>query len=535
MALLLNTPEGHNIERMLTLAAFFDNRSLHSDISKASVIHEGSFPQWTSCMHTDGAWDEYKFQDIIADLLSLSLFQSMDLSSHGVSFTLHPLVRDWIRHRLSEKEYGKYAHQAIETLGLAMEQVNLDSITPAARKLIIANIDASINNAQQILASDEHTDCENLLVSLGWLAHCCVESGRYSTGRDLYKTLLDLRLSQQQPPDDLEHTSTAMNLVSVYNYLGFNAEVKSLCTRVVHDRETHLGQDHEKTQWALYGLATTEYYLQEYEQATKLFESLLKTQASQLPERRAYFVKTLSQLANVYRATKYFPLAQECYEFALMEWAKTLGPFHQTTLIALEGLAIMYRNLNRVDEATKLYAQILASHEALFGWEHPRTLRLATNYGIALIHQKEYHEAIQLLKKATDGFEILLGPSHPDTLWSKLHLSDGELVRDQKFNQALLHYGFQTASCYVISETKSRPAPEETGSKNHHGDGADTGLKYIASSTTSQPTWEEIRCKMREKAELKFKPYSSWNELNSVFDSSGANDIRKRFGDAEAI
>jgi ankyrin repeat protein/tetratricopeptide (TPR) repeat protein len=525
MALLLDGDEGQEIERLLTLSAFFDNNNLHSDIFKASVNLEEDFPQWVGCMCTDGAWDEYKFQDIIADLLSLSLIQSIDLSSRGVSFTLHPLVRDWIQYRLSEKEYGQYAHQAVEALGVAVEQVGLDSITPVTRKRLIANMDACINNARQIFSLSGHTSCNNLLVSLGWLAHCYVESGRYTMGKDLYTTLLDLQLSRSRPPDDIKHTSTKMNLASVYNYLGLHAKARTLYESVVQERETHLGRNHEETQWAIYGLATAEYHLQNYRQATTLFKSLLKTQASLFPEKRADFVKTLGQLANVYRAKKGFMKAQKCYEVTLVELVKTLGPFHQTTLIALEGLAIVYRNLERVDEATKLYAQIMSSHEMSFGWEHPRTLRLATNYGIALIHQKNYSEAIQLLKTATTGFESLLGPSHPDTLWSKLHLSDGELIRGQKFNQDLLHYGLQAAFCFYKPELEHRAVKDRIGEEGHHNS-ANTELKEDASFTASPPTTDEIYRKLRERVEPKSKTQPSWNELNAVFDSAGANDIQ---------
>jgi ankyrin repeat protein/tetratricopeptide (TPR) repeat protein len=521
MALLLEEPDGQDVARLLTLSAFFDNQSLHSDIFRACVHLEESFPQWVGCMCTDGAWDEYKFQDIIANLLSLSLIQSMDLSSGGVSFTLHPLVRDWIQHRLSEKEYNQYAHEAVDALGVAVEQVNLDYITMAARRRVVANVDACISNAQRILSLDEYTNCENFLVSLGWLAHCYVESGRYTAGKVFYKVVLDLRLSRPRPPDDLEHTSTAMNLASVYNYLGLNDQAKSLYESVVKERETHLGRDHEATQRALHGLATTEFHLQNYPQATKIFESLLKTQASQFPERREDFVKAVGQLANAYRSTKRFQLAQTCFEITLVEWVKMLGPCHPTTLIALEGLAIIYRNLNRVDEATKLYAQIMSSHETTFGWEHPRTLRLATNYGIALIHQKKYDEAIQLLETATGGFETLLGPNHPDTLWSKQHLSDGKLVRDQKFNQDLLHYGLQAAFSRNHSEMKRRATKGKIGDEGGQGHSADGGHKGDASKA-SQPTFEEVW----RKVDLPSNPQPGWSELNAVFDASGARDIQ---------
>ena len=85
LALLLEEPEGHSIAHLLALAAFFDNQSLHSDIFKAFANLRCSSASWVSCMCTDGAMDEYTFQDIVANLLSLSLIQGMDISSGGIS------------------------------------------------------------------------------------------------------------------------------------------------------------------------------------------------------------------------------------------------------------------------------------------------------------------------------------------------------------------------------------------------------------------------------------------------------------------
>jgi hypothetical protein len=91
MALLLEESDGQEVARLLTPAAFLDNQCLHGGIFRACVHLEDTFPQWVGCMCTNGEWDEYKFQDIIANLLSPSLIQSMDLSSSVVLFTLHLL------------------------------------------------------------------------------------------------------------------------------------------------------------------------------------------------------------------------------------------------------------------------------------------------------------------------------------------------------------------------------------------------------------------------------------------------------------
>jgi hypothetical protein len=146
LSLLLSETEGKSIAHLLTLSAFFDPQSLHSTLFTACAQLSGTSSAWAgSVCTTSGTWDEDKFQDIIANLLSLSLIQSMELFPDGVSFSLHPLVRGWIQHRLSEEEYSHYACEAVEALGAAASRVSLDAITPPVRRRIIANMDACIS------------------------------------------------------------------------------------------------------------------------------------------------------------------------------------------------------------------------------------------------------------------------------------------------------------------------------------------------------------------------------------------------------
>lgn len=101
-----------------------------------------------------------------------------------------------------------------------------------------------------------------------------------------------------------------------------------------------------------------------------------------------------------------------------------------------------------------LYKYIISRHESTYGWEHPRTLRTATNYAIAQIHNSMYYEGVDLFDRAVRGFESLLGPNHPDTAWAKQHLIDGKAIQ---FTQLLAHFGHQTAAFMISQEL-----PEQT-------------------------------------------------------------------------
>src|SRR5689334_5430704 len=106
------------------------------------------------------------------------------------------------------------------------------------------------------------------------------------------------------------------------------------------EREARHGPNHVTTRGATRGLAAAERRLGNYSASIKILEELVKTQAAELPEDTLDFIYVLVELAEAYRAEKRFRLAQVAYEVALVKCAKLLGPYHQDTLIVLEGLAV---------------------------------------------------------------------------------------------------------------------------------------------------------------------------------------------------
>lgn len=246
LTLLLEEPHGEDIAHLLTLCAFYDNQSLHSDLFSAYVESARGSPSWTSCVCTEAKWDEYKFQDIVADLLSLSLIQGMNFSRGRVYFTLHTLVRDWILLRTLLPQYDNYAREAILALGLNLDQTDLDNISLATRRRMISNMNSCIQNSERICAKLSESSLEDIWLSLEWFANCYLKSGKLEQAKNIYELL-----TRSNVPISYRKGSASLNLAVTYEHLGLYEKAKSLYEMVVGQREGLLGKDHIDTQWVL--------------------------------------------------------------------------------------------------------------------------------------------------------------------------------------------------------------------------------------------------------------------------------------------
>ena len=110
-----------HLEHLLTLSAFFDHNKVHEALfSTRCTLNftacSGIQDAWLQCMLTDSAWDSYSFQDIIANLHGLSLLQKFWIEDGHIVFSLHPLVNDWLRTRVGEKDRASMIVEAAVTV-----------------------------------------------------------------------------------------------------------------------------------------------------------------------------------------------------------------------------------------------------------------------------------------------------------------------------------------------------------------------------------------------------------------------------------
>jgi len=58
----------------------------------------------------------YRFQDILAELNGLSLVQGFRIENDEIVFALHPLIKDWLRTRIPQKEQDLLSIEAADTV-----------------------------------------------------------------------------------------------------------------------------------------------------------------------------------------------------------------------------------------------------------------------------------------------------------------------------------------------------------------------------------------------------------------------------------
>lgn len=89
--------ERRRIGNFLTQSAFFNpsciNESFFRCFSVSCRRYGDSLPGWFDVFMTSDVWDPFRFQDTVVGLMSLSLIQSVEITSSGTKFSLHPLIK----------------------------------------------------------------------------------------------------------------------------------------------------------------------------------------------------------------------------------------------------------------------------------------------------------------------------------------------------------------------------------------------------------------------------------------------------------
>ncbi len=99
---------------------------------------------------------------------------------------------------------------------------------------------------------------------------------------------------------------------------------------------------------------------------------------------------------------------------------KLSGKRHPTTLIALNGLAVLRTRQNNFDEAEDLFREVWDTRKEKLGDDHPETLQTINDFGVLRREQQRYDEAESLLRQALNGRQHKLGKEH-HTCFESMH------------------------------------------------------------------------------------------------------------------
>ena len=397
------------------------------DVNK-NVDEDDSLSSEVGCY----TWDSNRFWDVIAESDDLSLLQSISLGTghDEVSFSLHPLIRDWLQLRLNPRERAKYTHEAMEALKCCAEADENLSMSLGERTALVKHMDVSLSNDESFSKPQDRLGYQvaNCRVA-EWFADTYDMLGRYRTSEDLNRRMLGTRRSAlgEKHPDTLR----SMNFVAQLLYrLGNYKESERMQRQTLALRETELGKEHRDTLNSMNDLGIVLLDQGKYEEAESLHRQALALSESLLGKVHPDTLSSMNNLAVILCAQQKYEEAECICRETLALREIILGKEHPKTLTSMNNLALCLDAQKKWDEAERLYRETLMLSEMVLSKEHPDTLISMNNLATFLDKQKKWDEAEPLYRETLMLSEIVLGKEHPVTLASMYNLAT--MLADQK-------------------------------------------------------------------------------------------------------
>ncbi|KAJ7121178.1 hypothetical protein C8R44DRAFT_853416 [Mycena epipterygia] len=388
----------------------------------------------------DGVWDSFCFMNMTNEVRAYSL---INFHPQKRMFSMHPLVHDWTRNTLSNKE--SYHHCMVAIIGMSLAglsdndlQLASQGIQPHIDFLIQANSNVipdfrheyakiyvwgeNLKKAEQLevavlqerrdLLGEDHQDT---LDAMYWLAWTYMSLGRFKEAERLEVVVLQQR-RHILGDDHLATLDVMANLAFTYNRLGKLREAEELEVVVLEKRRNVLDNNHPDILMSMGNLAATYNKLGKLKEAEELEIMVLEKRMNLLGDNHPATLITMVNLAFTYQTLGKLKEAEELGVRVLERRRNLLGDSHPSTLGIMAHLAVTYRNLGKLKEAEELEVVVLEKQRNILGENHPETLVSMGNLAVTYQRLGKLKEAEELEVAVLDKRSNLLGDNHPHTL-----------------------------------------------------------------------------------------------------------------------
>lgn len=365
-------------------------------------------------------WDSDSFVRILDDLTQTSLVQAWTRGEDGFChFSLHSLVRDWIRLRTSEEERQYYSILSGKIItGYLIDNYHQRSFRLKLSKqcALLAHISDYLENTAAFSDNEELDNVDD------WIGSFLVRCGRYKEGETVRKRLLNSRQSTL----GLQNASTlqAMNhLANIFDRQEKLDLAEELFRRTLKGKQSVLGLEHQGTFKTMADLAWVLYRKGKFAAAEKIAREAVEGQDNNIGKIRQTSFNSLDTLAQILRAQGKYEEAMVYQQRSLLGRQKALGEDHPATLIAAINVGSVFQDLGQYDHAEEYMAKAFKTQKRTLGMEHPDTLLCTNNLALVYRDQGRLKLAEENMEKLVDINKRLLGPSHSYTLKSTANLA----------------------------------------------------------------------------------------------------------------
>jgi tetratricopeptide (TPR) repeat protein len=301
--------------------------------------------------------------------------------------TMHPVVHNWARDRLSKTEQTYWLQCTTAILAECISP-NLEASGRQFRTLLLPHI-----NSCRRLQTSRNLETVRGATEMEKFAWVYAENGQWNIARELQKNVVQFRkksLGRQHP-----NTIRAQNSLVQTHWNLFEIKAAGLLQYDVliglNLRRPHIA---DWMVWPVWAPTHTTYCL------------------------------ALSELTSILWLAGDRSRSRYTGERAVAGLKQRLGPEDPLTLKAMFYLARTYLHLGERDRCHELLLWVLKHQKRYFGMKHPDTLMTRNELGMLLCASKQHLAAAQrLVENVLETRKELLGDEHAYTLWSMNDLS----------------------------------------------------------------------------------------------------------------
>jgi tetratricopeptide (TPR) repeat protein len=354
-----------------------DLRSVQSSLKSCPDVLQ---PVWTERAQA-------RFRSAIGILCDHSI---MEYEPKQGLCTMHPVVHNWARARLSDTEQISWLRCTTAVLAQCVSPY-LEASGRQFRALLLPHI----NSCLQFQRSRSARDSEILITAteLERFAWVYAEQGQWKSARQLQERVVRMRkklLGKRHPDTIRAQNSLGQTLWNLFEFKPAG-EIQREILNALRWRRPTFGD------WMIWPVW--------------------------LPTHTSYCL-ALSEVTSILWLAGERSLSKWTGERAVAGLKQRLGPEDPLTLKAMFHLARTYMHLGEGEKCHQLLLWVLKHQKRFFGMNHPDTLMTRNELGMLLCASKRHlHVAQRLVENVLQARRQILGEEHAYTLWSINDLS----------------------------------------------------------------------------------------------------------------
>jgi CRISPR/Cas system CSM-associated protein Csm2 small subunit len=361
-------------------------------------------------------WDHMRFWDLIWQLQNefclLQITSNTDTKS--CSFSLHPLIRDWIQVREPAEKIQIYTYEAIDFVHASI-QARMDAPTPAEQqRLVLTHLDACVWNDNQFTHKEYRLGRHsfNFYIASSF-SNFYKHSGRASASLELSSAVMETR--KQVLGKEHRHTLIAIEEVaSLYVQQARWKEAEELQEGVIAIKEKIFGSEHLETLASRVGLADIYINQMRQKDAENLLLQVLEKRKKKLAQEQVTTTLAMMKLVLVYTSQNNWREATELCSSLIEIQTRVLGAGDQNTLASMQHLASLYVYQGKRKEAEELEVQVRETWNQKRSVPHVDTLESVMKSHSSLVGMGQ-EEAEELFEQERDATKRIPGAQLSDT------------------------------------------------------------------------------------------------------------------------